>query len=355
MNFHVPTKPWSILYRTYRETIPEVHQQLESWKRLADEIPEQELRNQAVWTIDDKDFHCEGGSVLALLAGGNKEAFIRFLCAYQTICDYLDTLCDKNDSQDPDDFRALHDALLDALTPGEPTKDYYRVRGGHDDGGYLHELVKECQQTLKTFPGYPAMKSAMKELAQYYVDFQVYKHVPEDEREGYLIAFYEEHAEKYPELRWYEFACCAASTLALYCLAAYAAAKPRTEQEAEKLKKGYFPWMQGVHIMLDYFVDQEEDFEEEEMNFAAYYTSEDEMVERFHFLDEKASHYLTGLPDESFHRKIKQGLYAIYLSDGDVQNNLEMKHAAKRLIGLGGASTKFFYYNSWVFRRRNKK
>ncbi|WP_255357935.1 DUF2600 family protein [Geomicrobium sp. JCM 19037] len=187
MNFHVPTKPWSILYRTYRETIPEVHQQLESWKRLADEIPEQELRNQAVWTIDDKDFHCEGGSVLALLAGGNKEAFIRFLCAYQTICDYLDTLCDKNDSQDPDDFRALHDALLDALTPGEPTKDYYRVRGGHDDGGYLHELVKECQQTLKTFPGYPAMKSAMKELAQYYVDFQVYKHVPEDEREGYSL------------------------------------------------------------------------------------------------------------------------------------------------------------------------
>lgn len=100
--------------------------------------------------------------------------------------------------------------------------------------------------------------------------------------------------------------------------------------------------MQGVHIMLDYFIDQEEDFQEQEMNFAAYYESEDEMVERFHFLDQKAEENLRGLPDEEFHRMIKRGLYAIYLSDGKVQGNMEMKHAAKRLIQLGGMPTKIF-------------
>ncbi|EZH68088.1 hypothetical protein DH09_01515 [Bacillaceae bacterium JMAK1] len=355
MNFQVPKKPWTILMRTYKETIPEVHRQLEHWKTYATSMPDQQLSKQAVWTIDDKDFHCEGGSVLAMLAGGNKEAFIRFLCAYQTICDYLDTLCDKSESQDPEDFRALHDALLDGLTPGAELKDYYRVRGGYDDGGYLHELVKTCQETVQTFPGFVEMQEDMKEVAQYYVDFQVYKHVPEHEREGLLKAFFEEHKDKFPELRWYEFSTAVASTLALYCLAAYAAALPRTKEESKQIKEGYFPWMQGVHIMLDYFIDQEEDFQEQEMNFAAYYESEDEMVERFHFLDRKAEENLRGLPDEEFHRMIKRGLYAIYLSDGKVQGNMEMKHAAKRLIQLGGIPTKIFYYNSWIFRSRKDR
>ncbi|MBB6448066.1 tetraprenyl-beta-curcumene synthase [Geomicrobium halophilum] len=352
MNFKVPKTPWMIVYYIYKETVPEVHRQLDYWKKKAGEIPDEHLSKQASWTIDDKTFHCEGGSILAMLAGGNKEAFIRFLVAYQTICDFLDTLCDKSESQDPDDFRALHQALLDGLTPGENLKDYYRVRGGYDDGGYLHELVKTCQETVQALPGFPAMQPVMKELSGYYVDFQVYKHVPADEREDLLIAFHERNQPFLPEMRWYEFSCCVASTLGLYCLAAYAATQPRTEEEATTIKNAYFPWLQGVHIMLDYFIDQEEDLAEGEMNFAAYYESEDEMVSRFRYMDKRAEESLDGLPDEKFHRLIKRGLFAIYLADGKVQENPEMKRTAKRLIKLGGLPTAFFYLNRWIFRRK---
>jgi len=53
-----------------------------------------------------------------LLAGEKYKEAIRFIVAYQTISDYLDNLCDRSTSSDPADFRALHESMLHALTPG---------------------------------------------------------------------------------------------------------------------------------------------------------------------------------------------------------------------------------------------
>ncbi|MFP3361358.1 DUF2600 family protein, partial [Planococcus sp. SIMBA_143] len=75
---------------------PIVHQELNGWKKRAEEIPNQELRNQALASIEHKTFHCEGGAILSLLALDKKPETIRFIVAYQTISDYLDNLCDRS-------------------------------------------------------------------------------------------------------------------------------------------------------------------------------------------------------------------------------------------------------------------
>jgi hypothetical protein len=48
---------------------PDVHRHLGEWKKRAEEIPNPELRKQALMSIETKTFHCEGGSIYALLAG----------------------------------------------------------------------------------------------------------------------------------------------------------------------------------------------------------------------------------------------------------------------------------------------
>jgi tetraprenyl-beta-curcumene synthase len=40
------------------------------------------------------------------------------------------------------DFRQLHQAMLDAVTPGVPPGDYNRHRGEREDGGFLSRLVQ---------------------------------------------------------------------------------------------------------------------------------------------------------------------------------------------------------------------
>ncbi|AST94481.1 tetraprenyl-beta-curcumene synthase family protein [Shouchella clausii] len=347
----VPANPFKIIQLAFKETVPKAHAELQKWHQEALKIEDVEIREQAAWTVNDKTFHCEGGSIFALLAGENKDNHIQFLVAYQTICDYLDTLCDKNDAHDPNDFRSIHQALLDCLTPDKPYGDYYQYRDRFEDNGYLRKLVDACREATASFPGFADMQTHMQEVSQFYIDFQVYKHVEEEKREPLLKDFYERNKHFAPTMRWYEFACGTASTLALYCMAAYAAAPVQTAQ-GQQIKEAYFPWVQGVHILLDYFIDQEEDRQENEMNFVAYYRDSKEMFERFKYIDEKATEKLQMLPDKKFHLLLKTGLYALYLSDKKVMSHPRLKAEAKQLIKLGGFPASLFYYNRWIFKRK---
>ena len=170
--------------------LPKVRRHLDHWKGRAAAIREAELRRQALASIETKTFHCEGGALYALLAGEERDEAIRFIVAYQTISDYLDNLCDRSTSFDPDDFTALHQSMLHALTPGAPTVDYYRLRSEQDDGGYLADLVRTCQDVLSRVPRYDVISGWLYELEGLYADLQVHKHVHAEERVPRLRAWF---------------------------------------------------------------------------------------------------------------------------------------------------------------------
>ncbi|MCG6537452.1 MAG: tetraprenyl-beta-curcumene synthase family protein, partial [Syntrophales bacterium LBB04] len=113
-----PTSLWTLTPKIFLQVRPYVHRYLQDWRERAVRIPDPELRKQALASIDTKTFHCEGGSIYALLAGDNYPEAIRFVVAYQTISDYLDNLCDRSSSSDPEDFRLLHRSMRHALAPG---------------------------------------------------------------------------------------------------------------------------------------------------------------------------------------------------------------------------------------------
>ena len=60
--------PISLMSKVYRKIFPAVHQELSILEKEGREIPNPELRTQALASIEHKTFHCEGGAILALMA-----------------------------------------------------------------------------------------------------------------------------------------------------------------------------------------------------------------------------------------------------------------------------------------------
>jgi tetraprenyl-beta-curcumene synthase len=346
----IPSEPFTLMRKVYRHILPVVHEQLAYWKERAAEIPNEELRKQALASIEHKSFHCEGGSILALLALEHRKLAIQFIVAYQTISDYLDNLCDRSTSLDPDDFAALHESMQHALTLEDVNVNYYRFREDQDDGGYLKELVQTCQSVLKRLPAYETIEPYIKELCQYYCDLQIHKHVRHEERESRLQNWFATYQSQLPPMAWYEFSACSGSTLGVFCLVSYAFRSDFQKEHAQMIRDGYFPYIQGLHILLDYFIDQEEDRKVGDLNFCFYYDNEEQLFERLtHFL-QQADYHTRHLPHQKFHQLINRGLLGVYLSDEKVRKQRNVLPIAKKVMKSGGFYSYFFYLNGRLYR-----
>lgn len=347
----IPTHLWTLTTKIFLQVRPEVHHHLKVWEKAAARIPDPELRIQALASIRDKAFHCEGGGIYGLLAGKKYREAIRFIVAYQTISDYLDNLCDRSTSLDPDDFRTLHGAMIHALTPGAPVINYYRHRRGQNDGAYLSTLIKTCQDILATLPAYEKVAPALLELAGHYGDLQIHKHVRAEERVARLQSWFEKYRPKIPAMSWFEFSACTGSTLGIFCLVSHAFEQNFSEQAANDVKNAYFPWVQGFHILLDYLIDQEEDREHGDLNFCSFYASAEEMTDRLLYFYRRADESIARLPYSRFHHMINHGLLGMYLADGKVRRQKDVQKTARKMIRTGGPVTWFFYLHCWIYRR----
>ncbi|MGJ7912900.1 tetraprenyl-beta-curcumene synthase family protein [Neobacillus sp. LXY-1] len=342
--------PFTLMSRVYRKILPAAHKELAYWKSRAAQIPNPELRKQALASIEHKTFHCEGGSILAITANDQYKKAIQFIVAYQTISDYLDNLCDRSTSLDPDDFAALHESMKDALNIDAEPQNYYRLREDQDDNGYLNELSGTCRSLLQELEHYDIIKDYLLELCHYYCDLQIHKHVKLEERVPRLERWFRDYQTGLPEMEWYEFSACSGSTLGIFCLVSYAFRNDFKADDAENIRKGYFPYIQGLHILLDYFIDQEEDIVGGDLNFCAYYKNQETLFNRLkHFVTEADKH-TDFLPHKQFHRLINRGLLGIYLSDSKVRKQKEVRKLAKKIIKSGGWVSYFFYFNGLMYR-----
>jgi tetraprenyl-beta-curcumene synthase len=238
-----------------------------------------------------------------------------------------------------------------ALTPGAKLDDYYRFRDEQDDGGYLAALVMTCQEVLACLPGYKLIAPHLHELADYYCALQVYKHIRREERVPLMQAWFDEQKKALPPMAWYEFAACSGSTVGIFCLVAHACHEDCTALLVRNIKEAYFPWVQGLHILLDYLIDQDEDRRGGDLNFCSYYHDYREMVAHLSHFYKQANLSISALPYARFHRLINQGLLGIYCADKKVCRQKEVRMAARKLVFLGGGVGLFFYLICWLYRR----
>ena len=340
-----------LITKFVRHVFPLVESELSHWKDFVASHTPQPLALQALASIRDKKFHCQGGSIYSLYPGVDTRHFVRLVVALQTISDYLDNLCDRTGVVDEQSFRQLHRAMTDALDPDCALNDYYADYPFANDGGYLKTLVQTCREELGRLPSYPVVKPLVLDLAALYSGLQTSKHLDAEVREAKIAAWAQNRLADYPAISLWEFAAAAGSTLGIFMLCAVAANPALTQDTAEKTISAYFPWICGLHILLDYFIDQTEDRDHGDLNFVAYYHDEQETASRLTYFWHQALYQARDLPEPVFAETVIDGLLGIYLSDPKTSPEPE-RSVKSALLSSAGTFTKFIYALCRLLRKR---
>jgi tetraprenyl-beta-curcumene synthase len=342
-----------LVYRLIREVLPQVEEQLEKWKLKCREAGDDCLAKQASDSLRLKRFHAQGGSVFSLYPDTAQSEILPFIVAFQTISDYLDNLCDRAGVQDETAFRQLHLSMLDAVEPGSPFQDYYSYYPYHQDGGYLKALVDECRYRILQLPSHGLVLPYVKNYVSLYSEMQVYKHLHQSIREERLIYWAEGYLPEFPDITCWEFGAAAGSTLGIFVMVAAAANPSLSAEEVSRLDQAYFPWICGLHILLDYHIDAEEDRETGDLNFTSYYPDSSECLNRVKLFLQHSLEACPELPYPRFHTTVIKGLLAMYLSDPKAMSAVHFP-GNRKLIRKAGMDTLLYHSLCLQLRKRGK-
>lgn len=323
------------LVRFLLRVVPVAAKTLEAVRAQAELIPDEQLRREALASVDNKAFHVAGASILAtFLPAHMARRYVEIVTPLETIYDYLDNLCDRHPGVRPDAYPILHLAIADALDPDAPVRNYYENGPVGDDGGYLASLVTQTQRALGTVPHLQLLRPCFADAAAFYAELQTFKHLPRGERERACVAWYERNRARFGMLDWHEFACAAGSNMHVFA-ALYTACIDRPGA-IRQTYDAHFPFVSAIHILLDSFIDQEEDEEHDDLNFARVYGNIRAMRERFRFMTSEARARLAALPDSGRHRFVLDVMTLFYLSHPKIAY-AGLEREARTLLRANGA------------------
>ncbi|MGE5605999.1 MAG: tetraprenyl-beta-curcumene synthase family protein [Bacteroidota bacterium] len=339
-----------MIIRFLSHVFPLVSKELEHWIAKAEQIPDPELRVQALASIRSKKFHAQGGSIYALYPQNDLPGAVRFIVALQTISDYLDNLCDRAGVMDETAFSQLHLAMGDAIDPARRLADYYRYYPFKNDRGYLEQLVTTCRQQLKRQPSYHLVMPEIAKYVKHYSELQSYKHLTLKKRENRLRVWAQQNLDPTNPIFWWEYAAATGSTLGIFLLYAASANPTLKPRLVTAIDRAYFPWVTGLHILLDYFIDAREDSEMGDYNFTSNYRNSSECRDRLAYFLNQSIRACQELPNPSFHLTIIRGLLAMYLSDPKALNP-ENKALSLELVRYAGAKCRLYHHCCKLLRK----
>jgi tetraprenyl-beta-curcumene synthase len=322
------------LLRFLRRVVPHASLELEGIAALARSIPDQRLRDEALGSIDAKAYHVAGGCVLAtFLPPQAARRYVEIVAPLESIYDYLDNLCDRHPDVPVEAYPVLHRAIADALDPHAIPRNYYALGPVGDDNGYLTRLVARTQRSLGRLDASEAMLASFSEAATLYAEMQTYKHYPPARRESACIEWFERRRDpRFAGLTWYEFACAAGSQFQVYApLYAHLAGHG---DAARATYDAYFPSIAALHVLLDSYIDQAEDSEHGELNFASLYSGPEHLRERVGELAADAMRRFRTLPDPAPHRFVLRVMALFYLTHPKVYSQGLQREAESLLRAI---------------------
>lgn len=299
------TRFWLIVH-------PLVRQQLEAWEHRASQIPDPQLREQALATLRSERLSAAGAAMFAATTRRPRPELIEALVSFQVTWDYLDTLSEQPVEDSVRNGAQLHQALVDAVS-GERSDDYYRYHPTAADGGYLRSLVGFCGERCHRLPAYAQVRAAaVRETSR--VTVQGINHAPAAVREPLLRRWARCQEGAGDELAWFELAAAASSSMAILAILASAAEPLTTECSAERTRVAYFPWVDALTTLLDSHVDADADALEDQLSFVAHYPSAQIAAERLVAVCERAFAAARSLPSAERHVVLIAGMMALHLS-----------------------------------------
>jgi tetraprenyl-beta-curcumene synthase len=315
-----------------RRIVPMAGRALWQIRALAEAIPDDRLREQALSSADRKAYHVAGGCILATFLSPPAAAhYVEIVAPLESIYDYLDNLCDRHPDVRVAAYPLLHRAIGDALTPSASAGGYYDLGPSGDDGDYLVTLVRRVQRGIRRLADHEMLEAFFGEAASLYGDMQTFVHLPPGDRESACEAWYERRGRRYGSLAWYEFAAAAGSQFQVYA-PLFMLFDDRPEAIAPAYG-AYFPAVSALHVLLDSFIDQQEDREHGDLNFVALYADQAHFFERVEYLARCAVRLFSTLPHPAHHRFVLRTMALFYLSHPKVYPQ-RLDNAARALLRI---------------------
>lgn len=322
--------------RYWLNVFPRVYGEQHRWSQHAAAIPSPALRDAALAAQHRKRGNPQGAAIFATLAPARqRRPLVRGLVAFQTMYDYLDTISERPGASAPANVRQLHRALLSALTGRTPEADYYALDPARDDGGYLRGLVATCRHACVSLPSYPTVADRVGRFAQFIVAYQgVIGAGPT--RIDTAADWAHQHVGAHPELRWWEIAAAAGSSLPVFALLAAAADPAIRACDAAAIERAYFPWIAVLHSLLDSLIDQTEDALAGHHSLVSHYACEREAADRLSQVARCSVQLAQGLPRGKVHVAILSAMASYYLADPEASRPQARQARQAVLTALGG-------------------
>lgn len=302
--------------RYWLAVFPRVAVEIYRRRSRALRIPDPALRRFALEALDHKRGNLEGAAAFAaFVPRASRPAVIKALVACQTICDYLDLLSEQPSPDPVANGYRLHEALIVATVSGEPHRDYYAYHPHGDDGGYLPALVGAARTALRELPSSASICESMGRASERIALYQSFNH-------GDALGSYEpferwarDASGEHRELRPWETAAAAGSTLTVLALIASAADPTLCGSSVREIEDAYFPWIGSLHSLLDSLVDHEDDLAAEGRALVGYYSSPLDAATRMRAIASEALNRAEALPDGKYHALIVAAMASFYICE----------------------------------------
>lgn len=305
---------------------PRVCLHIARWQRQARRIPDPVLRQLALAALLEKRSNIEGAAAFAAFAPRSRRGeATRATSAFQAAYNLLDMLGEQPSADPVLDGERLHSALLFALgwpsptppaegpDPGIGALDWYEYHPQRNDGGYLDRLLEECRSAFASLPGHAVAAPAARAAAERIVAFQSLNLSEAQGDHTGLERWARNATPRGAGLQWWETAAAAGSSLGVHALIAAAADAGLEEREATLLEHAYFPWIGGLHSLLDNLIDKHEDEAAGHRSLVEYYGPE-RAAERMRWMAEQAKLLAEELPHSGRHTVVLAGMIGNYLS-----------------------------------------
>lgn len=319
--------------------VPCVGRELRHWHDVAARIPVEHLREDALDALHRKRGQSEGAALFSILPRRRSRSYLRLLVAYQIIWDYLDSVNERSVSAGIANGRQLHLALVDALDPAAPIRDYFAHSPWTDDGGYLRALVETCRECCSQLPSYSSVQPVVLRDATR-AQVLALNHEPDpDLRDGALKAWAEQEFPHRCAATWFELTGAASAALATFAVLAIACEESCSEAEIARTHAAYFPWVSASATMLDSYVDQHEDIANGDHVYVAHYATPEAAVSRICELVGRAAQEVRALRGAEAHLVIASSMVGLYLSK-DSARVPAMRRSSEGIAQAGGALTR---------------
>jgi tetraprenyl-beta-curcumene synthase len=320
-----------------------VSKEVERWRAQAAQIPDPELRADALTALTRKRGNINGAGLFWTLPDRRNRDLLEVLVAYEILADYLDCVSEHGAEEGLANGRQLHLALVEALDPDAEICDYYRHHHAGDDGGYLRTLVESCRAHCAALAGYEEVRPFLLRAARLSAVLAI-NHEPDPGLREQALQEWDrgqqvEQARRQSDTpganRWYERTAGASAWLTVLAMLALAAEPAPAARAAEQTYAAYLDWISPAGAMLDSYGDIAEDTAGGEHSYIAHYPNMEIAVERVSELVRRSRSEARALGGGARHDVIAACMIAFYLSKDSVRTP-ELRRSTRKLCRAGG-------------------